>query len=116
MAEGRPLHGDGMENLQDYVEERLTYGSDSDEYADANRELQRQMADLKALQQEREGSAARPNIDALIEEAQLDLQRARLSGTERAVGGGDMPSDPRVLPPQNEARNRINSDLNDQSG
>jgi hypothetical protein len=107
MSEGRRLHGEGMDNLEDYVNERLTYASDSDEYAEANRTLEQELADLQALNAERGQPQARPNIDALIDEAQLRVDRMQLrQGAERAVGSGSQ-VDFDQLPPQDEARQNV---------
>lgn len=109
MTEGRRLHGDGVENLQDYVEERLTYGTDSDEFADANRTLEQELADLQALQQERGRSDARPNIDALMKEAQLRVDRMSTrpdANDLEATSGSQVDFD--KLPPDAEARSRVN--------
>jgi hypothetical protein len=113
MTEGRPLHGDGMENLQDYVNERMTYASDSDEYAEANRTLEQELADLQALRSERGQAHARPNLDALIDEAQLRVERMQLrQGAERAVGSGSQ-VDFEQVPPQDEARRNMSKRLDD---
>lgn len=114
MAEGRPLRGDGIENLQDYVEERMTYASDSDEYAAAERTLEQELADLQALNQERGKPDARPNIDALIDEAQLRVGRMDGAGTFEASSG--VQADPDLLPPESEARQNEVARLNNQNG
>lgn len=116
MTEGRPLRGDGIENLQDYVEERLTYGTDSDEFADANRTLQQQLADLQTLQQERGQTHARPNIDALIDEAQLRVDRMQQRSAGQIETGGGMMSDPDQLPPEGEARQNVVGRISGQQG
>lgn len=113
MSEGRRLHGDGVENLQDYVAERLNYASNTDELAEDNRTLEQELADLEALQRERGQADARPNIDALIDEAQLRVERMKLrQGAEREVGSGSQ-VDFEQLPPQDEARQRITNRLDD---
>lgn len=106
MSEGRPLHGDGMENLQDYVNERLTYASDSDEYAEANRTLEQELVDLENLRAEQGRPDSRTDIDALINEAQLRVERMQLrQGAERSAGGSQVDFD--QLPPQDEARQNV---------
>jgi|GEM_PF-5665632 len=105
MAEGRPIHGDGIDNLQDYVEERLTYGTDSDEFAAANRTLEQAQADLATLQQEHGRSDARPDVDALINEAQLEVDR--MQQPSQQVLGGAVQSDSDRLPPEAEARSAV---------
>lgn len=115
MTEGRPLHGDGMENLQDYVQERLTYASDSDEYAEANQRLQQQLADLEALQQERGRPEARPDIDALINEAQLNVDRLRGNAAGIETGSGSQ-VDFDKLPPDAAARDSLTDRLNNNTG
>ena len=113
MSEGRPLHGDGVENLQDYVNERLTYASDSDEYAEANRTLEQELADLKALHAERGRTDARTDIDALINESQLRVDRMQLrQGAQREVGSGSQ-VDFDQLPPQDEARANITNRIDE---
>lgn len=113
MTEGRPLRGDGVENLQDYVNERLTYASDSDEYAEANRTLEQELADLEGLRSERGQTHARPDIDALIDEAQLRVEGMELrQGAEREVGSGSQ-VDFNQLPPQDEARTNITNRINE---
>ncbi len=117
MAEGRRLHGDGMENLQDYVEERLTYGTDSDEFAEANRTLEQELADLQALQQERGQSSPRPDIEALIQEAQLRVDRMSTrpdADNLDATSGSQV--DVEKLPPDAEARARITRTLGGHDG
>jgi len=115
MTEGRPLHGDGMDNLQDYVNERLTYASDSDEYAEANRTLEQELADLEALRNQRGGTDAHPDMDRLITEAELRVERMRLrQGAQREVGSGT-PVDFDQLPPEGEARQRITNRMNENS-
>jgi hypothetical protein len=114
MAEGRPLHGEGIENLQDYVEERLTYAGDTDEYAAADRTLEQELADLQALHQERGSSSARPNLDALIDEAQLRVDRLRGGAVQERASGGQ--ADPDLLPPESEARQNEVARMNNQNG
>lgn len=114
MAEGRPLRGDGIENLQDYVEERMTYASDSDEFAEAERTLEQELADLQALNQERGKPDARPDIDALIDEAQLRVGRMGGAGTFEA--SSNVQADPDQLPPESEARQNEVARLNNQNG
>jgi len=108
MTEGRPIRGDGMDNLQDYVEERLTSGTDSDEFAEANRTLQQELADLQTLQQERGQATARPDIDALIQEAQLRVDRMSMRPDQanlEATSGSVVDID--KLPPDAEARSNV---------
>lgn len=117
MTEGRPIRGDGMDNLQDYVEERLTYGTDSDEFAEANRTLQQELADLQTLQQERGQQNARPNIDALIQEAQLRVDRMSMQpdrGNLEATSGSVVDID--KLPPDAEARSNVARKLGGNDG
>jgi hypothetical protein len=106
MTEGRPIHGkDFEENMEDYIQERMTDASDSDEYAELDRTLEQELADLKALQAERSRPDARPNIDALIAEAQSRVDRVRQgSGQFQATGG--VKADPEQMPPEAEARSR----------
>ncbi len=108
MTEGRPIRGDGMDNLQDYVEERLTYGTDSDEFAAANWTLEQELADLQTLQQERGQAHARPDIEALIQEAQLRVDRMSMRPDRddmQATSGSVVDID--KLPPEAEARSRV---------
>ena len=113
MSEGRPLRGEGLDNLGDYVNERMTYASDSDEYAEANRTLEQELTDLQALHDERGRSDSRPNIDALIDEAQLRVNRMQLrQGAERAVGDGSQ-VDFDQLPPQDEARQNVTNRIDE---
>lgn len=123
MTEGRRLHGDdSIENLQDYVEERMTYASDSDEYADMNRLLERDEAELErdetALERGRSGTAPSSgsmDVDALEAEANLDvgMDRARGSAPIEAQGDGQVDYD--RLAPQDEARARMTRDIAEQS-
>ncbi|HEX6289929.1 MAG TPA: hypothetical protein VFZ66_12105 [Herpetosiphonaceae bacterium] len=113
MTEGRRLRGDGDENLQDYVEERLTYASDTDDLAAANRTLEQELADLKALQQERGRADARTNIDALIKEAELRVQRMEFrQGSELERGSGSQ-VDFDQLPPDAAARKSITNRMDE---
>lgn len=116
MTEGRPLRGDGIENLQDYVEERLTYASDSNEFADANRTLEQELADLQTLQQERGQTQARPNIDALIDEAQLRVDRMQQRSAGQLETGSGIQADPDQLPPEGEARQNVVGRITGQHG
>jgi hypothetical protein len=116
MAEGRRLHGDGAENLQDYVEERATYGTDSDEFAEANERLQQELADLQSAGQEQAQPQAQPNTEALIDEAQLPADQMDLrQGSDREAGAGSQ-VDFDKLPPDAEARSRVTKGLNNQTG
>ena len=111
MAEGRRLRGEGLENLEDYIEERATYASDSDELAEANRTLEQELADLQNLHQERSQANARPNVDALINEAQLRVDRMRQgqgAGALATDAGSTVDFD--KLPPDAEARSRVVND------
>lgn len=116
MAEGRRLHGDGVENWQDYIEERTTYSSDSDEFAEANQQLQRDLADLQAGQQGQAQSQPQPNTEALIDEARLPADQMQLrQGGEREAGAGSQ-VDFDKLPPDAEARSQVTKGINNQTG
>ncbi len=104
MTEGRPIHGkDFEENMEDYFKERIEYASDSDEYADLDHTLEQELADLKALQEERSRSDARHNIDALIEERQSRIDRLRQRGGQLEATSGSQ-VDLEQMPPEAEAR------------
>lgn len=107
MAEGRRLHGDGVENLQDYVEERITYGTDSDEFAEANQQLEQQSADLNRGQQVGANQQRGPDVGALEDEAQLDTDRMRPHGDAQLESSAGSTFNPEAMPPEAEARNRV---------
>jgi hypothetical protein len=52
-AEGRRIRGEGLAHEQDYIEERMTYAGDTDEYAEAARRLEQEAADLERLNRQR---------------------------------------------------------------
>lgn len=111
MAEGRPKRDEGIPNLQAYVADSLTHASDSDELAEENRTLEQELADLQALHLERTQPDARPDVDALIAEAQLRVDR--MSTTPNAgtlESDASSGADYRKAPPEAEARSRIAGD------
>jgi len=117
MAEGRRIHGDGVDNLQDYIEERLEEGTSTERLAEGSRTLQQELADLQALQQERGQPHARTNIEALIQEAQLRVDRMSLRpdvSQLEATAGSMVDFD--KLPPANEARSQVVRELGSESG
>jgi len=115
MTEGRPIRGEGMDNLGDYVNERLTHASDSDEFAAANRTLEQELADLEALRTERGRTDARTDIDALIKEAELRVQRMEFrQGSQLEVGSGSQ-VDFDKLPPDAEARRSVTRQIDGNS-
>lgn len=107
MTEGRPMRGDGLDNLGDYVNERLTHASDSDEYAAANRTLEQELADLEALRSERGRADARTDIDALIKEAELRVERMEFRQGAQLEVGSNSQVDTDQLPPDAEARQNV---------
>lgn len=112
MTEGRPIKGDGLDNLQDYVAERLEYGTDSNEFAAANRTLEQELADLQTLQQERGQAQARPDIEALINEAQLRVDHMSVRPDASQVESGTASTvDFDKLPPEAEARSAVTRNL-----
>ena len=52
-AQGRRIQGEGLAHEQDYVEERMTYAGNTDEYAEAARRLAQDAADLERLNRQR---------------------------------------------------------------
>ncbi|WP_029214506.1 hypothetical protein [Kallotenue papyrolyticum] len=118
---------DPVDNLQDYIADRFATSSDVDELTQANRRLEQSEADLQRqlaalerqindLEQERQGPNPRPDIDRLIEEARLNLERMHLrQGAERAIPPGAQ-VDLAATPPTDEARERLTDRLDDQSG
>ena len=52
-AQGRRIHGEGLEHEQDYIEERITYAGNTDEYAEAAKRLEQEAADLERLNRQR---------------------------------------------------------------
>lgn len=111
MAKGRPIHGEGLENLQDYVAETATYASDTNELAEENRTLEQELADLQALHQERTLPSARPNVDALIQEAQLRVDRLNTRpSAETLESDSGSGADYTKMPPDAEARSRVAGD------
>jgi len=52
-AQGRRIRGEGLEHEQDYIEERMTYAGNTDEYAEAADRLAQEAADLERLNRER---------------------------------------------------------------
>jgi len=117
MAEGRRIHGDGVENVQNYIEERLEEGTSTEQLAQGSRTLEHEMADLQALQHERGQPNPRPDIDALIQEAQLRVDRMSLrpdASQLEATAGSSIDFD--KLPPANEARSQVVRELGSESG
>lgn len=55
-ADGRRIKGEGLEHEQDYIEERLTYSSSTNEYAEAAEQLKRDSEEIDRLTRERGGS------------------------------------------------------------
>ena len=109
MAEGRPLHGKSVtENVQDYVEERLEYSSDSNEIADADRALKQELADLQNVGGSRGATMQQPDVDALNTEAQLPASGMELAhGASQIEATGDGQVNYDHLAPQDEARARV---------
>lgn len=117
MAEGRRLHGDGMENIEDYIEERATYGTDTNEIAEENRVLEQELHDLQNLEQQRGTTTQQPNIDALTEEAQLPSNQLDLrSGTPNIDPTASVNNGIEQMTPQQEARQSITGGITDQTG
>ncbi|HEY1014085.1 MAG TPA: hypothetical protein VGE07_15340 [Herpetosiphonaceae bacterium] len=54
--DGRRIRGEGLAHEQDYIEERLTYGSSTNEYADAAEQLKRDSEEIDRLTRERGGN------------------------------------------------------------
>jgi hypothetical protein len=48
-AQGRRIQGEGLAHEQDYIEERMTYAGNTDEYAEAAKRLEQDAADLERL-------------------------------------------------------------------
>lgn len=116
MAEGRRIKGeDFVENMQDYVEERMTEGTDVDELSADARALRQQAADLQHLQQGGATTPTSPDQDALAKEAQIPSGRmdVRPDPADLSI---DATVDPRQQPPQAEARERMIDDVNDAAG
>jgi len=107
MTDGRPLRGEGVDNMQDYVNERLNYASSNDELAEANRTLEQEIADLDSLRAERSRADARENIEALIKEAELRVQRMEFRQGSQLEVGSSTQVDPEQLPPDAEARQNV---------
>jgi len=117
MTERGPIRGDGVDNLQNYVENRLVEGTSAEALAEGNRSLQQEMADLQALQQERGQPNARPDIDALIQEAQLRVDRMSVRpDPSKLESGSGSAVDFDKLPPSDEARRRVVHDLGSETG
>ena len=116
MTEGRPLHGDDfVENMQDYFKERVTYGTDSDEYAEMNRVLEQELADLQALHEERSRPDARSNIEDLIREKQARIDQLRASDEQPEARAG-IQSNPQAMNPTDEAQSQVDRDLKQRMG
>jgi hypothetical protein len=52
-AQGRRIRGEGLEHEQDYIEERMTYAGNTDEFAEAAKRLEQEAADLERLNRQR---------------------------------------------------------------
>ncbi len=116
MTEGRPVEGETFgENMQDYIRERATYGTDTNELDDAVRRLEQERAELEKLQAERSGSDARPYIDNLIAESQGRIGRMQF-GDEEAEDPSGVQANPRLMTPEAEARRRATKRLDCQTG
>lgn len=53
--DGRRIRGEGLAHEQDYIEERITYGGDTDDYAEAADRLEQASEDLKRATQQGSG-------------------------------------------------------------
>ena len=108
--ESRGMRGEGLEHEQDYIQERLVNASQTDEYAEAARTLEDERRELDALMARRGATDAEPNLEALINDAQLRVDRMQLrQGGE--IGAADSPVDLNQQPPEAEARARTSSQM-----
>ncbi len=114
---GGPYREDkAVDNWGKYIEERLTTGTQADQLEDQTRALEQATADLEALRQERSGPQPRADIDALIEQAELRIERMKLrQGAERAATPGSQ-VDLDQTPPEAEARANVTAQIDRQTG
>lgn len=116
MSGGPYREDDAVDNWGEYIEERLTTGTQADRLEEQSRTLEQEMAELEALRQERSGPQPRADIDALIEQAELRIERMKLrQGAERAVTPGSQ-VDLEQTPPEAEARAQVTSQIDRQTG
>lgn len=100
--EGRRLRGEGIENIQDYIEERMTEAGDVDEIAESNEQLEEELRDLRGLEQQ-------PSSDVLETTANSSVGSAE-SPNEAATAASVGPVDPEQLPPVSAARSQVVND------
>jgi hypothetical protein len=116
MSGGQYREDDAVDNWGEYIEERLTTGTQADRLEEQSRTLEQEMAELEALRQERSGPQPRADIDALIEQAELRIERMKLrQGAERAVTPGSQ-VDLEQTPPEAEARAQVTDQIDRQTG
>ena len=106
-TEGRQIGGEGLDHEQEYIRERIEQAGDTDEYAEASRQLQDEVRDLNNLTSGQGQSPVEPGLEALDRQANLPTEGMELrQGAELDASRGSL-VDPQQLPPDAEARARI---------
>ena len=106
-TEGRQIGGEGLDHEQEYIRERIEQAGDTDEYAEASRQLQDEVRDLNNLTSGQGQPQVEPGLEALDRQANLPTEGMELrQGAELDAGRGSL-VDPQQLPPDAEARARI---------
>jgi hypothetical protein len=113
--EGRRIPGDGLRHEQEYIRERIEQAGDTDEYAEAAGVLEQELQDLRSGGGQ-ESQAGDPSDSALRQTANMPVEGGEL----RQGPALDVPArsgvDPDLLPPQDEARARVKSQLEGGTG
>ena len=114
-TEGRQIGGEGLDHEQEYIRERIEQAGDTDEYAEASRQLQDELRDLnnlsagsrEALTSGQGQPQVEPGLEALDRQANLPTEGMELrQGADLDASRGSL-VDPQQLPPDAEARARI---------
>ena len=106
-ADGRQIGGEGLDHEQEYIRERIEQAGDTDEYAEASRQLQDEVRDLNNLTSGQGQPQVERGLEALDRQANLPTEGMELrQGAELDASRGSL-VDPQQLPPDAEARARI---------
>ncbi len=106
-TEGRQIGGEGLDHEQEYIRERIEQAGDTDEYAEASRQLQDEVRDLNNLTSGQGQPQVEPGLEALDRQANLPTEGMEFrQGAELDASRGSL-VDPQQLPPDAEARARI---------
>lgn len=101
------IPGEGIENVQNYIEERMIDASNTGELADQNEALRDHVQDLQGISgqasQSTPAEASDETLKATATTPTTEQELASQARTNASVG----PVDPEQLPPTSEARSRV---------